>query len=1171
MGPGAARDRAADTMTALDSLTTPPPLAPTPPPDNDLKRTNACRPAAPDPAPLPRRILYIFSGPERPLDGVAALAAREGFSTDEVDVLRGGPQHDVLRACTRARLLADVRGGRYAAVLIATPCTSFSVARGNNADGCVHVGLRTFEHESGPPDASDVAKEFVRKHDTFVNFTVDVTRAALERDIDVIIENPAPRGDPHLASFWRARAHLPQLWDMRRVRELRATGELSMIVVPQCAFGPGPHGMLFQKYTGLLVSRRAAARLSDLRHLRCNHRAHDELACGGNAVLAAAYPAALNDALVAALTGRRRTTPLPTATPPTAAPRPGAPPPDPTPPPAPDTQPRPTLSAPRPAADRSIASGYITDGPQLSEPIREAVEEARAKRKRWASHRNLEPASLDERRAAPMPDLLPHAGTTTYPGPPSQPGAPARLAEFRAELGRYVRVADLWLPEEWARFQRWMRAARRGAHQPSAYFPQSSLAPLARGFVWDSRDPDNCVPMEPSDERTVFPGKRQIDRAAFRRIAREVGSRDGDIIGQVGGGGVESRSRCELTTELHSHAPGLCARPDAAEKAVAAELAEQWALGPFYHPPTVPIRALPRDVIQQQRSRVLDSGEVEDFLKDRITLNPSRGPDSVNAGIPKEERAVALTTARDLGFGLALIDVPARDAGLTVAGYGVDMTSAYSFLQVQRLDWWQFAYLWFDADGTPHFRLLVRVGFGGAMSPRRFQSVSVIITTLARAWQREFDQRHPPPRAIRQWEQARRQLQREGALPPGADHATPSVAGVYIDDLAGGCCDDDVPMPTECHGVRTADVDLGELAAFALGGKPLRRNSRPAVHCVTAIAAIRAFGLEETPGKTEGGDVFVNLGLRLRLRDGFIDCPPPKRRILLRDLGEWHAAVQRLEPFDRQVAEKQVGRLGNLTQVMPELLTHISAGYRAANAGYVDRGVRRLNAKVPMARGSPMHDGLSKLLPHAIDLLERNEGVPLAPRARFAAPDDPGVLLVVSDASGHDGCGGWAHLGTADRAPVVVSDYWPAWAREALRQFKLPAAERAPGAPLLSMPAAELFTSWAVAEAAASAKPFTAVIAVGDCDPAADALDAASSATPQMGALLSHARERAKQWLGVSVPREWNLDADRLSHPSLADAVLEDARNAGLSPTRAHIPDRCWRALRRATVLAASV
>ena len=101
--------------------------------------------------------------------------------------------------------------------------------------------------------------------------------------------------------------------------------------------------------------------------------------------------------------------------------------------------------------------------------------------------------------------------------------------------------------------------------------------------------------------------------------------------------------------------------------------------------------------------------------------------------------------------------------------------------------------------------------------------------------------------------------------------------------------------------------------------------------------------------------------------------------------------------------------------------------------------------------------------------------MPLAPRALFAGIDDPGVLLAVSDASGHDGCGGWAHLGSTDRQPVVISERWPDWAREALRQFKLPAAERTPGAPLLSMPATELFTTWAVAEAAAPAKPFTAV------------------------------------------------------------------------------------------------
>eukprot|EP00965_Chrysotila_dentata_P077203 2548956-Pleurochrysis_carterae.AAC.1 len=55
-------------------------------------------------------------------------------------------------------------------------------------------------------------------------------------------------------------------------------------------------------------------------------------------------------------------------------------------------------------------------------------------------------------------------------------------------------------------------------------------------------------------------------------------------------------------------------------------------------------------------------------------------------------------------------------------------------------------------------------------------------------------------------------------------------------------------------------------------------------------------------------------------------------------------------------------------------------------------------------------------------------------------------------------------------------------------------------APRLSMPAAELFGMWAVAEAAARAEGTRprAIIAVGDCDPAASAVNAAASRTPQM-------------------------------------------------------------------------
>eukprot|EP00965_Chrysotila_dentata_P032314 1077149-Pleurochrysis_carterae.AAC.1 len=56
----------------------------------------------------------------------------------------------------------------------------------------------------------------------------------------------------------------------------------------------------------------------------------------------------------------------------------------------------------------------------------------------------------------------------------------------------------------------------------------------------------------------------------------------------------------------------------------------------------------------------------------------------------------------------------------------------------------------------------------------------------------------------------------------------------------------------------------------------------------------------------------------------------------------------------------------------------------------------------------------------------------------------------------------------------------------------------------------------------------------------------------------------ATQWLAVSVPREANVDADRLSHPHLFGEVDADAAAAGWVPRRARVPAHCWRALRDA-------
>eukprot|EP00965_Chrysotila_dentata_P123505 4082530-Pleurochrysis_carterae.AAC.1 len=74
------------------------------------------------------------------------------------------------------------------------------------------------------------------------------------------------------------------------------------------------------------------------------------------------------------------------------------------------------------------------------------------------------------------------------------------------------------------------------------------------------------------------------------------------------------------------------------------------------------------------------------------------------------------------------------------------------------------------------------------------------------------------------------------------------------------------------------------------------------------------------------------------------------------------------------------------------------------------------------------------------------------------------------------------------------------------------------------MPAAELFGAWAVAEAVSATRVErpAAVIAVGDCDPAASALNAASSGAAAMRELLRCARRLTSQWLAVSIPREAN-------------------------------------------------
>ena len=119
-----------------------------------------------------------------------------------------------------------------------------------------------------------------------------------------VLENPASRSDPtQVVTYDPALAEHGPLWLMPEVALLKATHSATLITFAQCMIG-SKH----QKYTSLLASPLAAAGLTPLTHLKCNHSKgqHDALVGkdGQGTWLSersAAYPTPLARALAAAL------------------------------------------------------------------------------------------------------------------------------------------------------------------------------------------------------------------------------------------------------------------------------------------------------------------------------------------------------------------------------------------------------------------------------------------------------------------------------------------------------------------------------------------------------------------------------------------------------------------------------------------------------------------------------------------------------------------------------------------------------------------------------------------------------------------------------------------------------------------------------------------------------
>ena len=1161
-------------------------------------------------------MLLVFAGKAEHDHALVHQLRRAGLVVTAIDTKLGGDAHNVLRDGLATRLEQLVRARAYDAVFLATPCSSYSVR---------HVPqLRSRAQVAGIEPVPPEWQRYVAKHNALADVTARLLVAARDAGVPAALENPADRGDPGSPAYWAEYADHGPLWLMPSVR--RALEGAARYTFAQCSF----EGGLAQKWTTIGATGALAVALAPLGEPQhgCSHgfRAHAEQLTGrdargrSRATEAAAYPRGMNvflaDALVAAATATaaggslrpladvrpdgRITSGLdlgPVADaacelarvkpPGFASPKLHVA--------AAQSELRaeafPTSVHAAPTSTKPPGASKALRRRPLRRSARPGCEEAEARALRDLAAESAPPAPSHE-PSSPRRDGMRQAPTTDddlaaiwrdlhEAGAPVEPIAIERLFigdGYRTQVQSWLELADDAAAA--------IHAGRRPPEVPTRTIGPEALEPWARLVVWDCRDPTACVPVRRSTRDTAFPGARQIDRAALREVAELLGWADVDldILDQICEGGLEPRSDCEPLIVLAFHHDSLLQEVEMAERRVAADMAEGWAAPLSRHLPFVPCRLQPRGIVLQARTRVLADGTVEDYLKPRITTDSSFGGiDSVNAGVPGAERAVTLPSAQTLGRGWAISssayrDLPAAsiagsddDAGsdrrggrARAGGYCVDAESAYSFCPIQRADWHTQCFVWWDDEGRAGFAFDMRLGFGGAFAVNRFERVSTLIAAYAQHLHAEFDAAQPPPAEVQQWTSDRRALQAQGKLPPGEAQLHPRYIQVFIDDLTGAAgCDRVVPPPS------VAGIAFDDVAAAALGCVPAPADSRLRVHGQLTVLAITRCGLSASPGKCTVGSPVIGLGLRFRGEQLLMDCPPTKQRAVLHSIAtQRHEATERLR-VDRSAARRLVGQLCNLSQVAPAIRPRLHGGYALTESAATSR-----SPTIALAAGSEALDAWLELLDVAHDLISANEGVAMAPRAAASSRRAAGSASSVTDASGDDGFGGYAFEASQPQSVFVMSELWPTWARDALAasadeaQADVRRRDAANALPWLAMPAAELFASIVLPRAVAREADVRAVYAVGDCAPAAQSLENLYSPQPQMRALLRAAEGSAWQWLPAAVPREANVDADRLSHPQEAAAVVADAEAAGFRVVRVRPTEEDWALLRAAIATA---
>ena len=865
------------------------------------------------------------------------------------------------------------------------------------------------------------------------------------------------------------------------------------------------------------------------------------------------------------------------------------------------------------SADRKVNEAVVTGwAPELQSQVAGYLEAALIAKPSFLSRRRNERASRRRLLSYPLPPLpAPDMGDPGESKAPPRKQWPWIRAAMRAQ-GRDpaapVQSFELY-PKRWPEVLNWLEEADLAmsrmqtgekVNPPSDIrLVQSDMPVWAQGVVWDTRNPEDCHPVERSGPGDMPPGP-QISAERFQQAADLLKWPDTDIIEQIKGG-LESRTGTSLETVLSFHHKGLQTAYKQAAPIVARDTEKQWVSSPYRTLPFVPCRLIPRNVVSQTKWKVtldkdgrpvLDAEtglpEVKEVPKFRATSDESWGPldgDSPNDDCLDGDVATALPAIRLLAEAVAILS----SCGIDIEIITVDFSDAYRHCPVQRADWWEQCFMWHGG-----VVIEMRGVFGARWMPNRFQRLSRMALRVVQHEQRRFDRKHPIPSVEGDggWiKRSHRDQERAFWM-------------VYIDDTSGAGPSDPVPAPLLCD---IADAVPGGPASpkdvNILEDGPKKIGATPAVGCpagsetvsrACAWAKMAVFsyiwlGLPVSMSKTAVADKSEVLGAILGARDATIRPSAAKAFGICRDmdlLSNWQRSNRSSAD---EVFETMLGRLISLAVAVPDTRNALADLFRVKRIRTLAVEAARGDGRPPPRWHTSMAGSMGEAMAraaafyrHALRECGRHASMPGAHPRAFRSPDPRSCILFCTDASGvmGEGYGGWlivdTHLAkwmagpeTADRrtsepvytgdwgggvrtVAVLIADVWPSYAQVA-------------GKLLISSNTAEALARLSVACYLQGAPNVSHYIAGGDSRVVMGAASKGRSRASALDLIVSEDARRLQSMHGMSfhLLRHLNQRADDLSK-RLAPRVAQELWKAGIPSVTLGAPKGLVEFLKRA-------